>query len=112
MAGPKKAITKRQQHWLDHIKAAEASAGTLVAYAAAHKLKVKDLYQWKTALTRRGFLAKKKPKAAFVLVATAPANVSLASCNVTLPNGVRVQFTGNLDGVSLREIMTAASLLA
>ena len=55
MARPKKAITKHQQHWLDHINAAEASAGTLVAYAATHKLKVKDLYQWKTALTRRGF---------------------------------------------------------
>lgn len=111
MARPKKTITKRQQHWLDHINAAEASADTLVAYAATHKLKVKDLYQWKTALTRRGFLPEKKPKAAFVPVATAPPKVSPTSCNVMLPNGVRVQFTGNLDGVSLREIMTAASRL-
>ena len=112
MARTKKSITKRQQHWLDHLKAAEASTGTLVAYAGAHKLKVKDLYQWKTALTRSGFLPEKKPKAAFVQVDTAPASVSPTSCNVTLPNGVRVVFTGNLDGVSLREIMTAASRLA
>jgi len=111
MARPKKTITKRQQHWLDHLKAAEVSAGTLVAYAAAHKLKVKDLYQWKTALIRRGFLPENKPKAAFVPVANAP-EVPPSGCNVTLPNGVRVQFTGNLDSVSLHEIMTAASRLA
>lgn len=112
MARPKKSITKRQQYWLDHIKAAEASGGTLVAYASAHKLKVKDLYQWKTALTRRGFLLEKKPKPAFVPVATAPANVSPTRCDVTLPNGVRIQFAGKLDSLSLREIMTAASCLA
>ena len=111
MARSKKTITKRQQHWLDHIRAAETSADTLVAYAAAHKLKVKDLYQWKTALTRRGFLPEKKPKPAFVPVATAPAKDCPTRCDVTLSNGVRVQITGNLDSVSLREIMTAASLL-
>ncbi|MEM7082611.1 MAG: hypothetical protein AAF465_07740 [Pseudomonadota bacterium] len=112
MARPKKSITKRQQHWLDHINAAEASADTLVVYAATHKLKVKDLYQWKTALTRRGFLPEKKPKAAFVPVAKVPAKVASTDCSVTLPNGVCVQFTGDLDGVSLREIMTVASRLA
>ena len=112
MARPKKTITKRQQHWLGHIKAAEASGGTLVAYASAHKLKVKDLYQWKTALSHRGFLPENKPKPAFVPVATLPANVSLTHCDVTLPNGVCVQFAGKLDSVSLREIMTAASRLA
>ncbi len=112
MPKPKPPITKRQQQWLDHINAADASDDSLVAYAAAHKLKVKDLYQWKTALTRRGFLPEKKPKTAFVPVATKPATVSPTSCNVTLPNGVRIQFTVELDGVSLREIMTAASRLA
>ena len=112
MARPKKTITKRQQHWLDHIRAAETSADTLVAYAATHKLKVKDLYQWKTALTRRGFLSENKPKAAFVPVTSAPANKSPTRCDVTLPNGVRLHFTGALDSASLSEIMTAASRLA
>jgi len=112
MAKPRQTITKRQQHWLDHIKAADGSEGTLVAYAAAHKLKVKDLYQWKTVLTHRGFLPAKKSVAAFVPVAASPPNVRNTSCNVTLPNGVRLQFTGELDGAVLREIMTAASRLA
>jgi hypothetical protein len=45
MPRSKLLITKCQQHWPNHIKAADASGGTLVAHAAAHKLKVKDLYQ-------------------------------------------------------------------
>lgn len=112
MAKSQPPITKRQQHWLNHIKAADASDGTLVAYAAAHKLKVKDLYQWKTALARRGLLPGKDPRPAFVAVATPTQAVSRTSCSVTLPNGVRLQFAGDLDGASLREIMTAASRLA
>ena len=112
MAKSKPPITRRQQHWLDHIKAADASDGTLVAYAAAHKLKVKDLYQWKTALARRGLLPSKEPKPAFVAVAPPPQEVRRTSCSITLPNGVRLQLTGNLDGPSLSEIITAASRLA
>ena len=48
-----KPITERQQHWLDHLKNAEAQDVTLVAYAKANDLKVKDLYQWKTNLAQR-----------------------------------------------------------
>jgi len=55
-------------------------------------LKVKDLYQWKTALSRRGFLPEKKLKTTFVPVATEPATASPTSCNVTLPNGVRINY--------------------
>ncbi len=36
MPKPKPPITERQQQWLDHINAADASEGSLVAYAAAH----------------------------------------------------------------------------
>ncbi len=59
----KAVITERQQYWLDHIRAADAFDGTLVEYAKAEGLKVKDLYQWKTVLIRRGFVAKPIPLA-------------------------------------------------
>ena len=72
MAKPSTEISERQKYWLDHIKAADASDGTLVAYAAAHGLKVKELYQWKTVFARRGLLAGKARKPAFVAVATPP----------------------------------------
>ena len=52
---PQAQITERQQYWRDHVLAAAAYDGSIVEYAAANKLKIKDLYQWKTALTKRGF---------------------------------------------------------
>jgi hypothetical protein len=84
----------------------------LLAYAAAHTLTIKDLYQWKTALARRGFLPSKKSAPAFVAIAPAVPTALPASCKVTLPNSVRFQFPGNPDASSLREILTAASRLA
>ena len=111
MAKRRSKITERQQHWLNHINAADASKGSLVAYAAAHDLKVKDLYQWKTALARRGLLPGKSAKAAFVPVATPPAAPPI-SCSISLPNGVRLQFTGDLDAVSVSQILTAAYALS
>ncbi len=38
-------IIERQHYYLNHIRAADARKGTLVEYANAHDLKVKDLYQ-------------------------------------------------------------------
>ncbi len=111
MAKRQSKTTDRQQYWLNHIKAADASQGTLVAYAAAHDLKVKDLYQWKTTLSRRGLLPVKAAKRAFVPVATSPA-APAASCSISLPNGVRLQFTGELDAASVSEILTAAHALS
>lgn len=108
MAKPKPEITERQQLWLDHIKAADASDGSLVAYATAHDLKVKDLYQWKTVLARRGLLPGKTRKPAFVPVAR-PSSSLPTSCSITLRNGVRLQFAGHLDAVMLGEILSAAS---
>ena len=59
----KAVITERQQYWLDHIRAADAFDGSLVEYAKAEGMKVKGLYQWKTILIRRGFVAKPIPLA-------------------------------------------------
>lgn len=58
-------ITERQQHWPDHINAADAREGTLVEYAKTQGLTAKGLYQWKTMLARRSVIAGKgdMPKA-------------------------------------------------
>jgi len=111
MTKPKQSVTERQQYWLDHIKAADASDGSLVEYAAAHDLKVKDLYQWKTMLSRRGLLAGRTGKRAFVSVAARPVSVSPTSCTITLRNGVRLQFAGALDAATLGQILSAAGAL-
>lgn len=111
MAKRRSEITERQQAWLDHIKAADASDGSLVAYAAAHDLKVKDLYQWKTALARRGLLPGKTRKPAFVPVARRSSSLP-TSCSITLRNGVRVQFAGDLDAAMLGQILSAANAVS
>jgi hypothetical protein len=118
MSEPKTPLTKRQRYWLRHINAADASHGTLVAYAKDHKLKVRDLYQWKTALGRRGLLPGKREKPAgssFVSVkptSPLPPLSAESQCTVTLPNGVRLDFTGALGPESLHDLLQAASRLA
>lgn len=112
MAKAKQPITELQQFWLDHIKAADASNDSRVAYAAAHDLKVKHLYQWKTALRRVGLLPTPTRKPSFVPVATRPAPVPPTSCSITLPNGVRLQFAGDLDAALLSQLLSAAHSLS
>lgn len=104
-----KAITDRQQYWLDHIRSADASDGTLVEYAKAQGLKVKDLYQWKTLLARRGVIAGKadKPKA-FVAVRE---SVTASKAALVLPNGARLEFSGDVDVETIKSLVAAASAL-
>jgi len=102
-------ITERQQYWLNHIRSADASEGTLVDYAKAQDLKVKDLYQWKTLLVRRGVMSGKagKPKA-FVAVRE---SVTASKATLLLPNGVRIEVSGAIDGETIQSLVTAASSL-
>jgi hypothetical protein len=70
------------------------------------------LYQWKTVFARRGVLPGKAKRSAFVPVAASFASVSTSSCQLTLPNGVRLQFDGEVDRGWLRELLSAASALS
>ena len=40
-------ITKRQQYWLDHIRAADAFDGSIADYARSAGVKPKELYSLK-----------------------------------------------------------------
>ena len=106
-----KAITDRQQYWLDHLRAAKAQSMTLVSHASANDLKVKDLYQWKTSLTRRGFWATSTPSksSGFVAVKAKP---SSATCSLVLPNGIRLEFQGDLSAGLLEGLVSSASALS
>ena len=109
MAEATKVITERQQYWLDHIQAAAASDGTMAEYAARHELKVGVLYEWKRKLRRLGLLPGKAPEAGFVPVAATAR--SSACCSIALPNGVRLQLTGDLDATTLGQLLFAAHSL-
>ena len=104
-------ITQRQQYWLDHIQAAETFGGSIADYARSEGLKPKELYSWKGILARRGLLgtdAAAESKIGFVrLVAPSrPLGMSLV-----LPNGVRLEWHGDLGPEQLEALVLTASRL-
>ena len=103
-------MTERQQYWLDHVQAANVFDGSVADYARAHDLTPKELYQWKTILTRRGLLPGKKRRSDFVQVVT-PSSVSPTGVSLVLPNGVRLEFGGELGSEQVSSLVAAASRL-
>ena len=103
-----KPLTERQQYWLGHIKAADASGGSCVEYATVHDLDVKHLYQWKTTLRRQGLLPGTAPTSSFVAVTPSSVSIAPINCILNLPNGIRVQIAGSLDASVLGQILSVA----
>ena len=105
-------ITERQQYWLDHIRAAEAHEESIAAYARTEGLTPKELYQWNTILTPRGLLAGKRASTDFVQVMGPPGSRQLPSASLVLPNGVRLEFRGELGVEQVSALVSAASALS
>ena len=49
-------LTERQQYWLEHIQACEASGKSVTTYAAEHGFHVGAMYAGKKMLVRKGAL--------------------------------------------------------
>ena len=108
-------ISERQQYWLEHLRAAEASEDTIAGYARSNDLKPKDLYMWKGILARRGFLngaASQALKSEFIEVVPAKAQSVTTQFIVTMPNGVRIECQGDLGGGALSSLVSAVSQLS
>ena len=116
-----KTTTHRQRYWLKHVEAADLSGGTIAEYAASHDINLKGLYQWKTKLMKLKFYqsAMSPPKPDFVPVKPSqsspqkivvpPLGVERSGCTVTLSNGTRIDFHGDLSASVIRSIMTTVS---
>ena len=107
----KTPITERQQCWLDHLRAAEVFDGSIADYARSEGLKPKELYAWKGILARRGLLSDKAAvdvSSGFVRVIapTRPLGLSLV-----LPNGIRLEWHGDLGAEQLEAVVLTASRL-
>jgi len=108
-------ITKRQTYWRDHVLAAAVFKGTIVEYATLHNLKTKDIYQWKTALTKRGFLPMTESKAEtdFVTVipmeqaAPTPKDAPPVQCRLTLPCGSVLEYFTPIEPEALSRLLSA-----
>ncbi len=103
---PIKPISQRQRYWLDHLTTAATSGGSLVDYAAAHQLKAKHLYGWKTRLIIAGHLpdTRKGKKCGFVPVTSVGSNTS---ATLVMPNGFRLELQGAVDRALLQDLMSA-----
>ena len=109
-------ITKRQSYWREHVLAAEAFEGTIVQYAALHNLKTKDIYQWKTALTKRGFLPSVEDAIATDFVAVKPVEPAspgepdtspVVQCRLTLPCGSVLEYFTPVEPAALSKLLLA-----
>ncbi|MEM6483479.1 MAG: hypothetical protein AAF662_00640 [Pseudomonadota bacterium] len=108
-------ISERQQYWLEHLRAAEASDDTIAGYARSKDLKPKDLYMWKGILARRGLLdsaTRSMPKSEFIEVVPAKPQPDSTQLVVTFPNGVRIECQGSLGGGVLSSLVNAVSQIA
>ena len=49
------SLTEHQRHWLEHLRACEASGKGIAAYAADHGLDAKAMYTGKKVLVKKAF---------------------------------------------------------
>ena len=110
------SITERQKQWRDHVLAAASYDGTIVEYAKANNLKTKDIYQWKTLLTKRGFLPMSPEGQAADFVAVQSSNdrndavetlTPVASCRITLPCGAVFELFSPITAAELPKLLVA-----
>ncbi|MCP3662769.1 MAG: hypothetical protein GY696_09770 [Gammaproteobacteria bacterium] len=104
-------MTECQRYWLLHVKAADASNGTSVAYAKAHDLRLKTLYQWKSKLIKLGLYKGDKQPSNFLPVRLESSKVSnTPACTIYLDNGARIELSDALDHRTLRTVITSVGL--
>ncbi len=115
-------MTERQRYWLGHVRAADASDESTVAYAGKQGLKVKDLYQWKTkliqlklyrpsdALIQSSFVPVKAKAASKTAVPVSDTSACSASgATLFFPSGVRFEFDKSVSPEVIRVVIASAS---
>jgi hypothetical protein len=103
------ALTKRQQFWLEHIQAWDASGKSMAEYAASEGIAVRAMYSGRKTLIKKGALPAAQP-ARFQRVQVMEAPVS-NQWRIGLPNGVSVAFTGEADARALSTVLSVSASL-
>lgn len=104
----KKAITKRQQFWLTHIRTAMKSGEQLQRYAHRHGLSVAGLYNAKSVLKRSGLLKSASSEltaSAFVPVQIAPQAQPSIRCRLQHFSGWQLEMERLPDAKWLRDVI-------
>ena len=103
------SLTEHQRKWLQRLQACEVSGKSFTQYAAEHGFPVRELYDAKKALVNKGVLPRTQQKR-FQRVQTATVSAD-TKWRIRLPNGVSVEFSGNVDSGSLSTVLTTVARL-
>ncbi len=96
-----KPLTSKQQYWMSHLQAAEASQMSLTEYAKANGLKARDLYNARWKFKRSGQLPESADSTAFVRVQKAPTHSHQAvHLAIRFDNGIQCQLSADVDALS------------
>lgn len=95
-----KPLSPKLQIWLDHIKAAESSGQSLAQYAKNNNLALKNLYNARSTLRKRGYLDTKDAPA-FVRAQFDSRRTDVISSqlrvSILFENGIQCQVTSSFD---------------
>ncbi len=107
-------LTERQQNWLKHIRACDASGLTSIDYARQHGINVKSLYGARKALAKKGKLPPPAPVAVTFQQVQVPGagNDRHHPWQVKLPNGAAVSFGGPVDAATLSLVLSTVAALS
>jgi len=100
-------LTDRQRHWLEHIRACEASGQGIAAYAREHGIDARALYAGKKVLVKKGVLPRTRPSRFQRAQVAGP--VAGSAWRIQLPNGLSVAFSGAVDAGTLSTVLTTAA---
>ena len=100
-------LTERQRHWLEHLRACDASGKGIAGYAAAHGLDAKAMYAGKKVLVKKGVLPRTRPSRFQRAAVKDPVHGS--AWRIQLPNGLSVIFSGVVDARALGTVLATAA---
>jgi len=109
MDGKEQMLTAHQRHWLQQIKACEASGKSVSAYATEHGFQVRSMYDAKKILVKKGVLPR-TDRSRFQRVQRATVTTD-TQWRIRLPNGVSVEYTGTVDVGSLSIVLNTVARL-
>jgi hypothetical protein len=100
-------LTERQNYWLKHVRACEASGKSIADYAVDHDINVKTMYAGKKMLVKKGILPRTHSNR------FQRAQLGSISANhdwrIQLPNGVSVAFSGAVEAQTLSTVLNTAA---
>jgi len=106
------SLTERQQYWLKHLRACDASGQTTIDYARERDIKVKSLYSARKALAEKGTLPPTQPTRFQKVQVMGGSPASENQWHIQLPNGLAVSFGDTVDAATLSLVLTTAAALS